>query len=448
MDDTIFALASAPGVSGVAVLRISGPRSAEVYMRLTGQDRAPQPKQATLRKLYHPDTNIWLDSALCLYFKAPHSFTGEDVLELHIHGGRAVLASVSEAIFTVEGVRYAEAGEFSKRGFLNGKMDLTEAEGIVDLVHAETAAQASQALKQMDGQLGALYDQWRDQLVKLLAHGEAFVDFVEEDDIPQDLWDMVIQKIGALQESLQAHLSDNHRGEKLREGITVAIIGPPNAGKSSLMNLLARQDVAIVSDIAGTTRDVVQVSLDLSGYPVTLVDTAGIRETDDVIEREGVKRARKAAAHADLRVLVLDASQTCGQIPAEFKDIAEKPNTLCIFNKIDLVNLTDASLQSYQKISVSKGQGIEALLEKLTSTLDQLIGQSEAPVITRARHRDALETASQHLQNVLRESAKDMPFELVIEDIRLAARALGKITGRIDVEDLLDVVFRDFCIGK
>lgn len=437
---TIFALATPPGKGGVAVLRISGSRAGEALRTLSGKD-LPGPRTASLRPLRDPQSGETIDRALVLWFPAPASFTGEDVVELHVHGGRAVSAALADALSALPECRPAEPGEFSRRAFENGKLDLTEAEAIADLVAAETAAQRRQALRQLDGALGQLYEDWRTRLLRALAHLEAEIDFSDE-ELPADMSLAVRPVLAALIEEIAAHLNDAGRGERLREGVQIAIVGPPNAGKSSLLNLLARRDVAIVSEQAGTTRDVIEVHLDLGGWPVTLADTAGMRETADAIEREGVRRAEDRARRADLRLAVLDA--TASDTPAMLQKLIA-PGDIVALNKIDLTPDVTAPPEAFP-ISVRTGAGIDALLKLLQQRVASLLDGGGMP-LTRQRHRQALEECLAALKRAQAQADRGLP-ELLAEDVRLAARALGRITGRVDVEDMLDIIFREFCIGK
>lgn len=436
--DTIFALASAPGRAGVQVIRISGPDAGAVLSRLMGRP-LPPPRQAALAGLRDPVTGELFDKALVLSFPAPGSFTGEDVVELHLHGGRAVLSAATLAL-TGLGLRVAEPGEFSRRAFEHGKLDLTEAEAIADLVDAETAAQRRQALRQMEGALGQLYDGWRHRLTRALAHLEADIDFPDE-DLPGGLSDIVRPVVEGLVAELSAHLADQGRGERLRDGISIAILGAPNAGKSSLLNAIARRDVAIVSNQAGTTRDVIEVQLDLGGYPVLLADTAGLRDAADLVESEGIRRALDRAAKADLKLLVFDG----GELPDPATLALADDDAILVMNKADLpgavVPLLGCAMLS---VSAYTGDGLPALLSALEQAVAARYAPSGAPALTRARHRSALEECRENLHRALQ---APLP-ELAAEDVRLAVRALGRITGRVDVEELLDVIFRDFCIGK
>jgi tRNA modification GTPase len=388
--------------------------------------------------LRDPENGGDIDDAIVLWFPGPHSVTGEDVAELQVHGSRAVITALAASLGRL-GLRLAEPGEFTRRAFLNDKLDLTQAEAIADLAAAETEAQRRQALRQMDGALGALYRGWSGRLLRLLAHLEAAIDFPDE-DLPPSIEAEVAMETAALAAEIGAHLADNRRGERLRDGIAVAIVGPPNAGKSSLLNCLAQREAAITSPIAGTTRDVIEVAIDLGGYPVLLADTAGLRDSADVIEQEGLRRARARAETAELRLFVFDAA-----CPEQVAATAAWPGreTLLVANKIDLV--ADRSTLPADALAVSAltGEGIPALVAAVAAHI-AVAYDFAAPMLTRERHRQALETAHQ----ALRRSCDAALAEMRAEDLRLAWRDLGRITGRVDVEDLLDVIFRDFCIGK
>ncbi len=454
-DLTIFALASAAGKAGLAVFRISGADAAQVITRLCEPNAPPLPRMASVREIKNPRTGEAVDHALILYFPAPHSFTGEDVVELHTHGGRAVTQAVSEALRSLPRFRLAEAGEFTRRAFENGKMDLTEAEAVADLIHAETEAQRKQALRQMDGALGKIYEDWRGRLSRSLALLEAAIDFADE-ELPEDLSERQNQELLALRDEMARHLNDNHRGERLREGFSIVLLGAPNAGKSSLLNALARRDAAIVSPFAGTTRDVIEVHLDINGYPVILSDTAGLRVSADAVESEGVRRAQSRAAVADLKIIVLDAVTPTDN---DTLNALIDENTLVVLNKADLIpplplagrvgeggvrSITPVQNPNALRLSALTGEGIDALLQKLAQEISSRFDNNTAPPLTRARHRAALEDCAKHLDRALQAPMAD----LRAEDVRLAMRALGGITGRVDVEDLLDIIFRDFCIGK
>ena len=434
--ETIYALSSAAGRAGIAVLRLSGPHVRAAVEALTG--RVPgSPRVAELRRLSDPETGAALDRGLLLFFEGPNSFTGEDVAEFHVHGGRAVVAAVLSSFAKIEGLRAAHPGEFTRRGFEAGKLDLTEVEGLADLIDAETEAQRAQALRQMEGALGALYEGWRARLMKALAYAEAEIDFPDE-EVPGDLIEKLGPEIAVLSSEIAAHLDDGGRGERLRDGVEVAIVGPPNAGKSSLLNRLAKREAAIVSDEAGTTRDVLEVRLDIGGVPVTLADTAGLREAAGAVEREGVRRALARAEAADLRIVVA--------APDAGGDFAlAREGDIRVFNKLDLAgHVPDGAIG----VSALTGTGLESLEAALRERIGAAYEAREHPVITRARHREGLRDCAASLSRAGEALARGLDAELVAEDLRLAARALGRITGRVDVEDLLDVIFRDFCIGK
>jgi tRNA modification GTPase len=432
---TIFALASGAGRAGVAVIRISGPEAGAALRTLAGS--LPEPRMARVRTLRSAGET--LDDALVLWFPAPGSFTGEDVAELHVHGGVATIAAVATALQGC-GLRLAGPGEFTRRAFENGKLDLTAAEGLADLVDAETEGQRRQALRQMEGALAQLYDGWRARLLSALALLEAEIDFPDE-DLPDGVASRATPVIAALADDMAAHLADGARGERVRDGYRVAIVGAPNAGKSSLLNALARREAAIVSDVPGTTRDVVEVRLVLGGFPVWIADTAGLREARDAIESEGVRRALARAEDADLRIGVSE-----GVVDARLA-AALKPNDLLVQSKADLHPDDAPSLQSaWQTLSVSSvtGAGVAALEAALSDRVARALGSAEAPALTRTRHRALVDEAVQALRRALTANGA----ELAAEDARLAARALGRITGRIDVEDVLGEIFATFCIGK
>jgi tRNA modification GTPase len=399
----------------------------------------PLPRVARRARFVDPSNGAVLDEGLLLWFPAPASVTGEDVAELHLHGSRAVLAGVADALRSL-GLRLAEPGEFTRRAFLAGKLDLTQAEAVADLVAAETEAQRRQALRQLDGELGGIYRGWARSLSRSLAHLEAAIDFPDE-DLPPEIEDEICHEVATLAAEIRHHLADGHRGERLRDGIMVAIVGPPNAGKSSLLNRFARRDAAIVSPIAGTTRDIIEVAIDLQGYPVVLADTAGLRDSADMIEQEGLRRARRRADEADIRLFVFDACH-----PAAARGAAAWPGgaTILVANKTDLLPHGGSDLPSGAlPVSALTGDGVEALLATLGAAVADGY-RNTAPALTRARHRAALEEALAALDRSLTAPL----VELRAEDLRLAWRSLGRITGGVDVEDLLDVIFRDFCLGK
>lgn len=443
---TIFALASAPGRAGVAVVRLSGAAAPTALEKLTGR-ALPMPRQAAMRRLQDPTSGALLDQALVVYFAAPASFTGEDVVELHLHGGRAVIDGVLAALMQVEGCRLAAPGEFTRRAFENGKLDLTAAEAVADLIAAETEAQRCQALDQLGGSLAALYSGFSDRLAKALAHIEADIEFPDE-DMPAGVSGAVLADLRHLQADLTAHLADARRGERLRDGLQVAIIGAPNAGKSSLLNALARREAAIVSDEAGTTRDVIEVALDIGGYPVILADTAGLRATDNRIEAEGIRRADARAQDADIKLVLFDGQQT---VPDHTTMDYIDQRSIVVLTKQDLSGQSAlrAALPPALAVVATHIQdegGMAELMAVLQKTVADFFGTRRGAVPTRERHRAALAETLGHLERALGDKAK-LP-ELVAEDVRLALRALGSITGRVHIEDLLDRIFKDFCIGK
>jgi tRNA modification GTPase len=452
--DTIFALSSGRPPAAIAVVRVSGPQAGAALAALIG--KIPEPRRAALARLRDPASQEIIDEGLALWFPGPRSETGEDTAELQLHGGRAVIAGVLAALGRIEGCRPAEAGEFTRRAFENGRLDLTRVEGLAELIGAETEAQRRQAFRQMKGVLGDRAERWRTALIEALALVEARIDFADEGDVPEDLIGPALTRVSALRQEITQALADQRRGERLREGLVVAIAGPPNAGKSSLLNRLARRDAAIVSPFAGTTRDVIEVHLDLDGFPVTLLDTAGIRDSLDPVEQEGVRRARERAGSADLVLWVMDASAG-GEIPGDV--IAQEfPNNAkwIIWNKIDLVSaLRIKSLRSIiQKIdypsyfiSALDDAGFDEFLPALVNHAGRFLGSTEPALVTRDRHRRALANALAALDRALQERPP-IREEVVAEELRLAAAALGRLVGRVDVEDVLDVIFRDFCIGK
>jgi tRNA modification GTPase len=450
---TIFALSSGRPPAAIAVVRVSGPRAGAALERLIG--RLPEPRKAALARVRDPASGEIIDEALALWFPAPRSETGEDVAELQLHGGQAVIAGVLDALATIEGCRPAEAGEFTRRAFENGRLDLTAVEGLADLIAAETQAQRRLAYRQLKGLIGDRAEAWRRRLIEALALVEARIDFSDEADVPEDLLGPALFAAQQLRDEIAGVLADGRRGERLRDGLVVAIAGPPNAGKSTLLNRLARREAAIVSPYAGTTRDVIEVHLDLGGYPVTLLDTAGIRSSAEPVEQEGVRRARERAAAADLVLWVIDPS--AGGLSANgYPEKLANAEVWLVRNKIDLVAASscatgEKSNRSEDKFTLSisalAGVGMEALTVALASYAKTYFAATESAVITRARHRHALaETVAALDRALARDHSTDE--ELIAEELRLAATALGRLTGRVDVEDILDVIFRDFCIGK
>ena len=444
-EQTIFALSSGRLPAAIAIVRISGPQSSAVLNTLCG--RVPSPRLA-MRCLLKSRAGEPIDDAMVLWFPGPASATGEDVAELHIHGSRAVLAALIAELSTFDELRPAEPGEFTRRAFENGKIDLTGAEALDDLIHADTDQQRRQALRQLQGLLGDRARAWRQQIIEAAALIEASIDFSDEGDVPDELQAPAFAKIAALAAEISEVLAAQHHGERLRDGLVVAIVGWPNVGKSTLINQLARREVAIVSPHAGTTRDVIEVHLDLGGYPVTVIDTAGIRDTLDPVEQEGVRRAQARAADADLVLWLAD-------------DDDETPPTIGsdqmvvwrVRNKIDLKSefgdLADRSVVGASQnfaISAKQGEGVADLVAAIGDFAAAYFGAGEASLISRQRHRDLLQQALQMLQCSIAD--RDRGEELVAEDLRSASRALGRLLGQIDVEDLLDVIFSEFCIGK
>ena len=452
-NDTIFALSTPPGISGVAVLRISGINATEVIHKMIGH--TIEPRLASLVRLVDPTSHTVIDKSIALYFPQPNSFTGEDVVELHTHGGRAVINAALSALAAMPGFRPAEAGEFTRRAFYNDKLDLTEAEAISDLIHATTESQRKQAMRQMSGALSDLYHGWSRDLKHALAQMEAYLDFPDE-EIPNDVYARLCDSVQAVQSAIQRHLADRNRGELLRAGLYAAIIGPPNAGKSSLLNALAKRDIAIVSHIAGTTRDVIEISLDINGYPMTLADTAGIRDTADSIEIEGIKRTRRAADAADIKIMVLDVLDQKSFYSSEVKNLIDQ-NTIVVWNKSDLAPDTQdlpplPQAQATIMLSTKTGYNLAPFLELLGGVCAARMGVGDDPQITRIRHRAAVIEAEAAITRFVvsgqNTSAHKTHPELQAEDLRKAVYALARITGKVDVEDILDIVFAEFCIGK
>lgn len=448
-DQTIFALSSGRPPSAIAVVRVSGPQAGQALTALAG--KLPMPRMAR-RVLLRDRNGRPIDDAVVLWFPAPASATGEDVAEIHVHGGRAVLAMLFAALSSIENVRAAEPGEFTRRAFENGKLDLTEAEGLDDLIHADTDRQRRQALRQLQGLLGDRARNWRTRIIEAAALIEAGIDFSDEGDVPADLMAKALTAIKALHDEIADVVASQGRGERLREGLVVAIAGAPNVGKSTLINQLARREVAIVSPHPGTTRDVIEVQLDLDGYPVTVIDTAGIRDTEDPVEKEGVRRARARAADADLVLWLTD-----GNVEAENPSDGRSA-VWVIRNKIDL-----EARESYRNagrvesageradgrqfaISATRGDGITELVAALVGFAAKYFGGSEGAVVTRARHRELLGQARDSLQRSM--AAVEQGEEFVAEELRVASFVLGRLLGRVDVEDVLEAIFRTFCIGK
>jgi tRNA modification GTPase len=449
---TIFALSSGRPPAAVAVVRVCGPQARQTLATLIG--RMPAPRQATLAKLRDPASGDVIDEALALWFPGPHSETGEDMAEFQLHGGHAVIAAVLETLGQIEGCRPAEPGEFTRRAFENGRLDLTEVEGLADLIAAETPAQRRQAYRQLKGLIGDRAEAWRRQIIEALALIEARIDFSDEADVPEDLVGPALHAAQQLRSMMAAALADQGRGERLRDGIVVAIAGPPNAGKSTLLNRLARREAAIVSPYPGTTRDVIEAHLNLDGYPVTLLDTAGIRESTDPVEQEGIRRATERAAAADLVLWVIDGSAN-GLATGVSREKQFESETWTIINKVDAAanslwkncESRSDSLDRIFRVSALTGEGIGALIEAVAAHTRDYFARTESALVTRARHRRALEETVGALDRALAHGESGTE-ELIAEELRSAATTLGRLTGRVDVEDILDVIFRDFCIGK
>ena len=441
--DTIYAPASSPQKSGIIVVRVSGKKTPEVITKLKISDL--KPRYATITNIYHPRTKDLIDNCIAIYYKTPHSFTGEDILELNIHGSKAVLHHLFDALSSIEKLRFAEPGEFSMRALINGKLDLTQVEGLSDLINSETLEQQKLALKQLSGNLSEVYDSWRQKLLQIMGLIEAHIDFPEE-DIPDDLVEKAEKSIKRLNSDIKTYLHDNNVGEKLRDGLYIALLGETNVGKSSLINKLSNRDVAIVSNIEGTTRDVIEVSLDIKGYPVIIADTAGIRESKEIIENEGIKRSLERAKKADCKLIMLDATKE--KQPQNILNLIDT-NSIVIINKIDM-NKTysiQSSILKYSPIiiSIKTGEGLDLLIKELATFADHFFYSAKStPIITRQRHRDLLARCSECLE---RFSILE-GIEFAAEDLRLAASHLGQITNTIDVESILGEIFSNFCIGK
>jgi len=450
--DTIIALGSGAGRAGIAVIRASGAGASALLRQLSAhapdvsrETPMPTPRRAAIRSLHDRD-GAFLDEALVLWMPGPNSYTGEDTVELHVHGGAAVIAAVLDAALQTGLCRVAEPGEFTRRAFDAGQMDLTQAEAVGDLIDAETEGQRRQAGRLYQGEAARTFEGWRGLLMSAMAALEASIDFPDEADIPGEVDLSALVPITDLASELAAALGDAGRLNAVREGFRIAILGPPNAGKSSLMNRIARRDAAIVSPIAGTTRDVVEVRLVLAGFPVWVADTAGLREASDAIEAEGVRRALARAEEADLRIWVSDASADVSRETLA----AHRPGDIEVMNKADLVGTAPAraGAEDVFVVSAKTGAGFEALERRLVQLVNERLAGDEVPLVTRARHRELVEEALGGVERALAGARSGIGAELVSEDLRLAARALGRITGTIDVEDLLERIFSQFCVGK
>ena len=442
---TIYALSSGPGISGVAVIRVSGKETSKVIKLITNAD-LPVPRVATLRKMNNINTNELIDEGLIIWFPGPESYTGEDLAEFHVHGSRAVVVALHETISKIENCRLAEPGEFTKRAFQNGKINLLKAESIGDLISSETEIQRKQAIKIMNGNSSDKFNSWREKLLKILSYVEAKIDFPEE-DLPKDVLHEITENSKRVSSEIQKVLKDQKVGEIIREGFKIAIVGPTNAGKSSLLNYLSKRDVAIVSEIAGTTRDVIETHLNLDGYPVIVSDTAGIRDSKDEIEKKGIKLALKSAEEADLRLVVIEPKNL--DFTGFLKGLFDK-NSILIINKSDLLKKQlDPEIKKLDHvlISIIKNSNLDILIKKIIKKLKDKFISSEDILITRERHRQHLEQCVEHLIN-FGDKNKNDDLDKGAEDLRLATRHLGMIVGKVDVEEILGSIFNDFCIGK
>jgi tRNA modification GTPase len=443
--DTIFALSSGPPPAAIAVIRVSGPAARLALERLIG--RVPEPRRAALARVHEPASGVLIDEALALWFPGPKSETGEDLAELQIHGGRAVIAAVLKALGELPGFRLAEPGEFTRRAFEAGRLDLTAIEGLADLVGAETEAQRRQALGQLRGLLGGRAEVWREKLIEALALVEAGIDFSDEGDVPKELVPQATEIVRKVETEIAEALAGAGRGERLREGLWVAIAGPPNAGKSTLLNRLARREAAIVSPHAGTTRDVIEVHLDLEGYPVNLLDTAGFNEaSQDPIEQEGMRRAKDVMARADLVLWMTDAREAGDSLADLFR--TPSASRWRVVNKIDLLATPVAPAPDQFPISATTGVGLEELIAALVRFANESFRHSELALVTRERQRIQLGQVRAALREAMARADQGAGEELVAEDLRHALTGLGRLTGRVDVEEVLDVIFREFCVGK
>jgi len=442
---TIYALSSGPGLAGVAVVRVSGKETSNVIKLITNDD-LPTPRVATLRKMNNINTNELIDEGLIIWFPGPESYTGEDLAEFHVHGSRAVVVALHETISKIQNCRLAEPGEFTKRAFQNGKINLLKAESIGDLISSETEIQRKQAIKIMNGNSSDKFNSWREKLLKILSYVEAKIDFPEE-DLPKDVLHEIKENSKRVSSEIQKVLKDQKVGEIIREGFKIAIVGPTNAGKSSLLNYLSKRDIAIVSEIAGTTRDVIETHLNLDGYPVIVSDTAGIRDSKDEIEKKGIKLALKSAEEADLRLVVIEPKNL--DFTGFLKDLFDK-NSILIINKSDLLKKQlDPEIKKLDHvlISIIKNSNLDILIKKIIKKLKDKFINSEDILITRERHRQHLEQCVEHLINFADKNKND-DLDKGAEDLRLATRHLGMIVGKVDVEEILGSIFNDFCIGK
>ncbi len=440
---TIYALSSGPGISGIAVIRVSGKNTAEVIKKLTGS-KLPSPRVATLKKFNKNGKKELIDEGVIIWFPGPNSYTGEDLAEFHVHGSRAVIKAMHLAISKINNCRLADPGEFTKRAFQNGRINLLKAESIADLISAETEIQRKQALKIMSGKSSDQFNLWREQLLKILSHVEAKIDFPDE-NLPKNIINAIRKTSNNILIEIKKTLNDQKVGERIREGFRIAIVGPTNSGKSSLLNYLSKRDVAIVSEIAGTTRDVIETHLNLDGYPVVVSDTAGIRDSKNEIEKMGIKIALNRAEDADLKLVIVSAKNV------NFTGVLKlTKNAVLVVNKSDLMKgKFNSKFKKYEHvlISIKKDSNLNKLISKIKNKLKNKFTTAEDILITRERHRQNLINCVHHLEKFeKKKSAQD--FDKAAEDLRLATRHLGMIVGKVDVEELLGSIFNDFCIGK
>ncbi len=442
---TIYALSTGPGISGIAVIRISGENTKKVIKLLTGKD-IPKPRVATLRKISKINTSELIDEGIILWFPGPESYTGEDMAEIQVHGSKAVIDAIHSSISIVENCRLAEPGEFTKLAFQNGKINLLKAESIADLISSETEIQRLQAIKIMNGKSADQFNFLREKLLKILSHVEAKIDFPDE-DLPNDILEEIKRNSDDVLKNIEKILNDQKVGERIREGFKIAILGPTNAGKSSLLNHLSNRDVAIVSEIAGTTRDVIETHLNIDGYPVIVSDTAGIRESKNEIEKKGIKLSLNRAEEADLKLVVVDAKNL------DFTDVLKgllDQNAILVINKSDLLKGDiDSEIKklNHVLISIKENLNIDELILKIKNNLKNKFITSDDILITRERHRQHLEQCLEHLKNFNKKNEVE-DFDKAAEDLRLATRHLGMIVGKVNVEEILGSIFNDFCIGK
>jgi len=442
---TIYALSTGPGTSGIAVIRVSGKNTSEVVKKLT-KSKLPLPRVATLKKFNKNGGKELIDEGIIIWFPGPNSYTGEDLAEFHVHGSRAVINAMHLAISKIKNCRLAEPGEFTKRAFQNGRINLLKAESIADLISSETEIQRKQALKIMSGKSSEKFNYWREKLLKILSHIEAKIDFPDE-DLPKNIIKEIQKTSNDVLNDIKKTLDDQKVGERIREGFKIAIIGPPNSGKSSLINYLSKRDVAIVSEIAGTTRDVIETHLNLDGYPVIVSDTAGIRSSKNEIEKKGIKIALNRAEDADLRLVIVSAKG--GDFTKVLRHLLNK-NAILVVNKSDLIRgKINSKFKKYEHvlISIKKDLNLNKLIFKIKNKLKNKFTTSEDILITRERHRQNLINCVQHLENFQKKKST-IDFDKAAEDLRLATRHLGMIVGKVDVEELLGSIFNDFCIGK